>query len=386
MTVITKLLSILLSVLSLLSGIFGIRLPVPSPDGAAKTLLSMTLEEKVGQMFMVTPEALMEVSETASLNDYSSAGCTYYEDAMGDALDRYHTGGVIMFYKNISTPASISRYIADLQSNSKLPLFIAVDEEGGIVARIGNNDNFDVITYDSMQSVGATGDFDQAYRVGVNIGTYLKKYGFNLDLAPVADINSTGYSVIGSRSFGRDPYLVGSMVKNAVEGFHSTGIMTCVKHFPGHGDTEDDTHDGYVAVNKSWEEMLTWDIEPFRYAIAAGTDFIMAAHITCRQVASDGLPASLSYEMLTNKLRKELGYDGLIITDALNMGAIVNEYTSAEAAVQAIGAGADIVLMPYDYERAYSGVLNAVKSGEISEARIDESVLRILSAKNKYAQ
>ena len=173
------------------------------------------------------------------------------------------------------------------------------------------------------------------------------------------------------------------MVGAAVDGLHSAGIMTCVKHFPGHGDTTGDSHNGYVSLGKSWAEILDCELIPFE-SVLDRTDMLMAAHITLPQVTDDGLPASLSYELFTQRLRGELGYDGVIITDSLAMGAITKNYSPAESAELAVKAGADIILMPYDYAASFDGVLNAVRAGEISEARIDESVLRILQLKAEY--
>ncbi|MGB5822583.1 MAG: glycoside hydrolase family 3 N-terminal domain-containing protein [Proteocatella sp.] len=190
--------------------------------------------------------------------------------------------------------------------------------------------------------------------------------------------------VIGNRAFGNDPELVADMVSAGVEGLHSSGIMSCIKHFPGHGDTKDDTHNGFVSVEKTWEELKACELIPFKAGIDAKTDMIMISHITAENITSDKLPSSLSYEMIEGKLRKEMNYDGIIISDSMSMGAIANQYSSGEAAVLAITAGTDIVLMPQNYTQAFESIYEAVNSGEISESRIDESVLRILSLKEKY--
>ena len=173
------------------------------------------------------------------------------------------------------------------------------------------------------------------------------------------------------------------MVPAALDGLHAAGIMGCVKHFPGHGDTSADTHDGYVSVQKDWEQMKQCELVPFIAALDK-TDMVMAAHITAPNVTSDGLPASLSRQMIQQRLRQELGYEGVVITDALEMGAVAAGYSSAEAAVLAIQAGVDILLMPANPLEAFDGVRAAVASGEISQARLDESVLRILSLKEQY--
>lgn len=339
---------------------------------AEEILQTMSLEEKVGQLFIVRPQAL-------------GGSNTKLDSAKQTGLERYHVGGVCMFANNISTPQQITEYISSLQGASDIPLFIAVDEEGGRVARIANDADFKVKKYESMQAIGATGDTSKAYEAGQTIGGYLKKYGFNLDFAPVADVNTNPHNiVIGDRAFGSDPQLVSDMIKSAIRGFHSKGIMTCVKHFPGHGDTYGDTHQSSVYVNKTWEQLKECELIPFIGGIDAGTDMIMIAHINTPNITTDGLPASLSEQLIEGKLRGELGFGGVIITDSLEMNAITSLYSSDRSAVMAIKAGADIVLMPENLDKAYNGVMSAVKSGEISQQRLDESVLRILKLKQKY--
>lgn len=236
-----------------------------------------------------------------------------------------------------------------------------------------------------MQKIGKSGKASKAKDVGYTIGKYLKKYEFNLDFAPVADINTNKKNiVIGKRAFGSTPSLVSKMVDAEIKGFHKAKIMACVKHFPGHGDTKGDTHTGYVSIKKNWNALKKCEIVPFKKAFSSATDMVMVAHITANKVSKDKLPASLSYNMITKKLRKELKYNGVVITDSMEMGAVADNYTSAESAVMAIKAGADIVLMPYDFKAAYNAVLKAVKSGKISEKRLNESVLRILKLKKKY--
>ncbi|MBR0257299.1 MAG: DUF3459 domain-containing protein, partial [Synergistaceae bacterium] len=218
-----------------------------------------------------------------------------------------------------------------------------------------------------------------------NIASYLKDYGFNLDFAPVADVNTNPENiVIGDRAFSDNPATVSKLVGEFLDGLHTHNIAGCIKHFPGHGDTKGDTHKGYVSVFKTWDELLRAEIIPFRDNLKK-TDTVMTAHITMKNITHDDLPASLSYEIVTGKLRNELGYDGVIITDAFNMGAVADNYRSSEAAILAIEAGNDIVLMPHDYREAFAGVLEAVESGRISEARINESVERIARLKKKMS-
>lgn len=233
-----------------------------------------------------------------------------------------------------------------------------------------------------MAEVGKTDNPAKAEEVGRKIGFYLKKIGFNYDFAPVADVNTNPDNiVIGDRSYGNDPVTVGKMVSAQLDGLHKSGIIGTLKHFPGHGDTKDDTHSGYVSVNKSWDELKECELVPF-ISVLDKADTIMVSHITVTSI--DKLPSSLSYEIITRKLRNELGYNGVIITDSMAMGAVADSYTSDIAAVMAVKAGADIILMPESLEKSFNAVLNAVNSGEISMERLDESVLRILKMKAKY--
>ncbi len=190
--------------------------------------------------------------------------------------------------------------------------------------------------------------------------------------------------MIGKRAFGSSPGLVSKMVDAGIKGFHKAGVMTCVKHFPGHGDTKGDTHTGYVSVNRTWAQLNKRELLPFKKAITSPTDLVMVAHITADNVTGDELPASLSRQMITKRLRGTLKYKGVVITDAMEMGAIVKNYSSGESAVMAIQAGADIILMPQNFTEAYRAVCEAVRDGKISEKRLDESVLRILRLKEKY--
>lgn len=349
-------------------------------ERTAKAILGeMSLREKVGQLFIIRPEALAMQGnvETAPATDRA-------DNTVIRRLEKYPVGGVALFSRNITGAEQLPKFISDLQKNSKYPLFIAVDEEGGRIARVANSGYFDVASYKSMADIGETGDASKAENVGRQIGSYLKKLGLNLDFAPVADTNTNPQNiVIGDRSYGSDPALVAEMVSAQLDGMHDSGIMGTLKHFPGHGDTKDDTHSGYVSIEKTWEELKKCELVPFTVALPKA-DMVMVSHITAVNVTNDNLPASMSETMITEKLRNELGYDGVVITDAMAMGAIADNYTSAQAAVTAVKAGVDIVLMPQNLDEAFDGVINAVTDGEISMARLDESVMRILRLKAKY--
>lgn len=346
---------------------------------AKDVLGKMSLREKVGQLFIVRPEALAE-----QCNAEIAAAVDRVDDAVISRLEEYPVGGVALFSRNITGAEQLPKFIAELQNSSKYPLFIAVDEEGGRVARIANSDFFNVASYKSMEDIGKSGDASKAEEVGRQIGLYLKELGFNLDFAPVADTNTNPQNiVIGDRSYGSDPSQVARMVSAQLDGMHDSGIMGTLKHFPGHGDTKDDTHSGYVSIEKTWDELKECELIPFTAALPKA-DMVMVSHITAVNVTSDDLPTSMSEIMITEKLRNELGYDGVVITDAMAMGAVADNYTSAQAAATSVKAGVDIVLMPQDLDEAFDGVMSAVNSGEISVARLDESVLRILKLKAKY--
>lgn len=349
--------------------------PAPEPDWLGDLVRShistMPLEDKVAGLFIVTPEAITGVTTAIQAGEGTQA-----------ALNEYALGGLIYFDKNIVDKEQLKLMLSSTVSMSRYPIFLAVDEEGGSVSRVARS-GIDVIQVGDMASIGESGDTAQAYEAGVNIGEYLNELGFNLDFAPVADVAGSGNGVMGDRVFGSDARLVGDMVSNVVEGMEGTGISSCLKHFPGIGDTDSDTHDGRVETTKTLDEMRASDFIPFQAGIEAGADFVMVSHVTVSAVDGDALPSSLSKTMMTDVLRNELGFQGVIITDALNMSAITEYYTTEEAAVKAIVAGADMLLMPDDFYAAYDAVLAAVQDGTIPEERIDESLERIYRVKYK---
>lgn len=345
-----------------------------SDDEITNIISDMSLEEKVAQLFYITPESLTGVDVATAAGDTTK-----------ESLEKYPVGGIIYFSQNIRNEEQITEMISNTQSYSKIPLFIGVDEEGGsLVARIGNNPDFPVTTFPDMAEVGATGDPSKAYEVGSVIGDYLKKYGFNMDFAPDADVlTNPDNTAIGSRSFGSDASLVAQMVSEEIKGFHQQEIASVIKHFPGHGGTSTDTHKDAAVVDRSLEELRKTEFFPFTAGIKADVDGIMVGHLQVPQVISDDTPSSLSSVMITDILRTELGYDGMVITDSLSMEAITKYYTSEEAALMCIQAGADMILMPEHFTDAYQGILDAVQEGVITENRIDESLCRILKSK-KY--
>ena len=346
-------------------------------------LAGMTLREKVGQMFIIRPDQLVTSIPPASTHTSKGSKVKSMSSEMLEVLKDYPAGGFIIFDKNIESRSQIMKFTAQMREVSKYLPFVAIDEEGGKVTRLaGSTDKgIYVKTYRSMGSIGKTGDPANALEAGQTIGKYLKEYGFNLDFAPVADINTNPRNVIiGDRAFGSDPDLVAKMVCAFIDGLHESSVLSSVKHFPGHGDTTADTHYGMVAVKKTWEQLKEAELIPFEASFGT-TDFVMIAHINLPNATSDGRPASLSKELITDKLRGELGYKGLVTTDSLAMEAITDQYSQEESAVLAVEAGVDVLLMPFDYTTSFDAIVSAVESGRIPESRIDESVLRILRAK-----
>lgn len=344
--------------------------PTPTLEQQAQNLLeSMSLREKVLQMFLVTPEQLTGVSGSVT-----RAG-----ETTRAALEEYPVGGVVYFAKNLRTPDQVKQMLSDIQDMAPLGLFLAVDEEGGSVARMGNNSAMGMTRFPDMGEIKSA---SMAYYVGTTIGGELGEYGFNLDFAPVADVDSNPDNpVIGSRAFSSDPQTAAELVAACTDGFLDSGILCTLKHFPGHGDTDTDSHSGAAVSDKSLEDLETCELLPFQAGIDAGAQLVMVSHISLPAVTGDMTPSSLSYEITTVLLRDELGFDGLTITDSMSMQAITDSYTADEAAVKAIQAGIDIILMPEDLDAAVQGVLSAVADGTITEQRIDESVLRILQVK-----
>lgn len=340
-----------------------------------RVLDSMTLEEKVNQLFMITPEALTGVGTVIQAGDGTR-----------EALAEHPVGGLIYFAQNLKDPDQTRTMLENTQeyasARSGFPIFLSVDEEGGQVARVGSNPSFGVPEIGNMSEVGAGGDTQEAYETGSTIGAYLKDLGFNMDAAPDADVlTNPANEVVKYRSFGSDPELVSRMAAAELKGLNDQGIIGMYKHFPGHGGTTADSHEGYVYVEENLEELKSGALVPFQDGADNGLRVIMVSHIACPEVTGDNTPATLSRQLVTDLLREDMGFDGLVITDALNMGAITEQYSSAEAAVAALNAGVDMLLMPADFQAAYDGVMAALENGELTEERIDESVRRILEIK-----
>jgi beta-N-acetylhexosaminidase len=335
--------------------------PEQAPPSKAEVFLgAMTPEEKIGQLFMVA---------------FRGEGMTAFNSAMADVIDSYKPGGVILFSENVQSKEQVSKLIEELQRHSKTPLFIAVDEEGGRVSRLGG------LFGEHIPAAGKTASVDEALERGKKLGQRLKELGFNMNFAPVADINTNPQNtVIGDRAFSGCPETAAAYVSACVKGMKSEGIIPVVKHFPGHGDTYEDSHHGTAVFRHDLMRLTDAEILPF----IAGTDAgaaVMTGHITAPFITGDDLPATLSKEIIDGILRGKLDFNGIVITDAMDMRAITKYYPPEAAAISALEAGADIILMPADLNAAYDAVLDALNSGRLSEERINASVLRVLEKK-----
>ena len=371
-----KKLLVLISALSLLASCFGGGKVIESQ------LASMTLEEKVGQMFVVRPEALDTVCWTQ--DKIQSRNIVAVTDSMRLKALKYPMGGIIILDHNIVDPQQLQKFTKELHALPGKPL-IYIDEEGGRVLRVASNPAFNLMKEPSLQSMAAMGKTSTVYEAGMYIGSYLAKYGIDVNLAPVADVNTNPYNVvIGDRAFSTDPNVAAPMVKNFIKGLQRTGVIGCIKHFPGHGDTLSDTNYGYAMSRKSWEEIRNCEMIPFRAGIKAGAKIVLVAHISLPNVLKTNIPASMSATILQDKLRGEMGYNGIIMTDSMGMGAIVKQYAVQDACIMAIKAGADMLLCVPDYPTVFNAIVSAVRSGEIPESRIDESVRRILTLKSAH--
>lgn len=345
--------------------------PTRSPEEvkALALLETMTLEEKVFQLFIVTPRTL------TGYYGVDVAGA-----ATQQALQKYPVGGIVYFSENIYSADQIENMVAGSQEYAAYPLFICVDEEGGRVSRLSGVGVTD--TLDPMAVYGAQGDTARVREIGQHLGTQLAAAGFNVDFAPVADVvTNPNNTEIGDRSFSSDPQVAAEMVAAMVEGLRSGGAISCLKHFPGHGSTQTDSHEGLSVTERTLEQLRQTELLPFRAGIDAGAQMVMISHMSAPAITGDNTPCDLSPVIVTDLLRGELGFTGVIVTDSHEMGAITEYYGCGEAAVMAIAAGCDIVLMPYDLKEASNAVLAAIESGVLSEERINESVLRILTLK-----
>jgi beta-N-acetylhexosaminidase len=352
-----------------------------------KLLRHMTVEEKVGQLFVV--EVYGQDANTVSPQSAAANQALYGVDTPAQVIGKYKPGGIIYFdtgrgADNVRNPRQIAGLsnglqIAATSQRKAIPLLISTDQEGGsLVFRLAAP----ATAMPGNMALGAGRSRADARRSAEVIGTELAAVGINQNYAPVADVNvNPANPVIGIRSVGEDPALAAQLVAAQVEGYHAAGVAAVAKHFPGHGDTATDSHFGLPEVTHTREQLQAIDLPPFRAAIARGVDTIMTAHVVLRSIDPSGAPATMSRPILTGLLRDELGYDGLIVTDALDMRGATQTYPPNVAPVEAFKAGADMLVLAPQMDVAYAAVLDAVRSDEISRRRLDESVYRILRLK-----
>ena len=362
-----------LAVIAALAGVFPLQ--ARGEDGGIRALLSrMTLHEKVCQLFFVQPEQFSRLDRV-----------TGGSGKLRRAFARFPVGGVILFPSNMAS-RSLASLNADMQSyaleNGGIGLFVGTDEEGGTVSRVAARFKLPDKQPSAME-LGEKKDPEAAYQSAAVIGEYLKRYGFNVDFAPVADVRAdVKRAEITTRSFGSDPLLVAGYVARFVQGLQDQGVMAVLKHFPGHGAVSGDTHKGPGVSQRTLEQWRNAEFLPFQQGLGAGAGMVLLSHQSAPQVDSQHL-ASLSPAII-GLLRQELGFQGVIITDALRMDAVRQVGSSGEVCVQALEAGCDMLLLPYNFTNAYNGVMAALQSGRLTEERINESVLRILTLKHQW--
>lgn len=328
---------------------------------------NMSLKEKLGQLIMVGFEGKRLTPE------------------LEEMIRKYNVGGIIYFARNIESPKQVSRLSGEIQrvslETNKIPALISADEEGGVVTRVNGMTHMP-----GLMAIGATGKYKEAYKAAKGAGQQLKYLGINMNLAPVLDVNNNPENpVIGVRSFGSDPLEVSRFAKKYINGLQETGVVACGKHFPGHGDTSVDSHHDLPVIKYGLERLEEVELKPFKEAINAGIDSIMTAHIAFPELTSEaGLPATLSKEILTGILRKKLGFEGMIITDCMEMNGIVGTFGTVPAGVMTIQAGSDQVLVSHNRSKqleVLEELEKAVHDGRLSEERIDKSVKRVLQLK-----
>lgn len=335
--------------------------------GNAEALLAkLSTEQKVGQLFLILPDALTE--------EPAATGTTTLSAKELKALETYPVGGFVLTGSNIQDKDQLNKLLERLKKTSSVTPLFALQEEGGMGATIAGKEAFGLAKTETPAALGSTGDGAKVKDAAATIGKALADLGFQMNLAPTCDVGS-------ALSFHEAPEQAAMCTSAAVEGFHEGGVACVLKHYPGQGGTN--ASEG-ASLTETWETMRTTSLYPFQAGMAAGADAIMVSHVTTPNASSDGLPASLSQEMITSKLRGELRFSRLIMTAPLSDPAIAQHYDSGDAALRAFQAGADILLQPEDLSAAYTAVLSAVKDGTISQQRLDESVLRVLQLKERY--
>lgn len=331
-----------------------------------KQINDMSLKEKIGQMIFVSYRTLD------------------YNDDLDNILKTVKPGGFILFGENISTYEQVSEYVKKIKATADIPMMISIDQEGGRVQRIKNLPDANALEIPSMYTLGKTKDKELSKNVGKVLASELVPFGINTDFAPSLDIfSNSNNTVIGQRAFGSDANTVIDMAIPFSRGMEEEGIIPVYKHFPGHGDTDADSHVELPVVNKTKEELYQNELLPFKAAIEDGAQMIMIAHIALPKVTGNYIPATLSKEIVSGILREELGFNGVVITDAVEMKALADNYSQEDICKMTIEAGVDMILMPKDPIEAANTIEKFVNEGTISEERINESVKRILLVKYK---
>lgn len=339
-----------------------------SNDELTKEIALLSLEEKIGQMIFAGISG-------KTLNDNDQ-----------QLIQHYKIGGIIFFNKNLQSPQQITTLlnkVKEVNETNQFPLFLGIDQEGGRVARLPSS----VKNLPTSAEIGEKENDRYAYEIGQLLGRELNTFGFNLNFAPVLDVNSNPSNpVIGDRSFSSNAKLVSRLGIQTMQGMQAQNIISVIKHFPGHGDTGVDSHLELPIVNKTIEQLQELELIPFQHAINNGADVVMIAHILLPKIDSSA-PSTMSELIVTNLLREQLAFDGVVITDDMTMEAITENYDIGLAAVQSIKAGSDIILIAHQFENAHHAIntiKKAVENGDISEQRINESVRRIIKLKEKY--
>ncbi|TVR89656.1 MAG: glycoside hydrolase family 3 protein [Spirochaetaceae bacterium] len=333
-------------------------------------LAEMDLRMKVGQLLMIGMPF-----------DPSARPLHHVDARLRRIVDTVQPGGFLLFGHNLASPQQAAAFIEELQDLSSQPLVIGIDHEGGTVSRFSEGGRLGATVVPPAADIGATGDPNYAYLIGGLLGRELREVGISMNMAPVADVyTNPANSVIGSRAFGSDPELVALMTAEMVRGLQKEQVSAVLKHFPGHGDTLEDTHYERAVIAHDRARLEAVEFLPFRAGIEAGADAVMIAHIGVPELTGNATPATFSYILVTEILRGELGFDGVVITDSLTMGALRGN-SEAEMVISAIEAGVDVALLPSAPIHAAEAVVQAVQSGRLSEERIDDSVRRVLRLK-----
>lgn len=338
-------------------------------DMVASQIAGMSIEQKVAALFFVTPEQLLGIETPV----------TEVGSSVSEKLNQYPVGGIVLKEGNITSAEGLSEMVSNLQVFTQNSLFIGISDEGGEDSPFitsGISENVIASQKEIAESLGNTG----AYSAGISLGSELKQFGFNVDFAPLADVSLKDGSIAEQKGFGKDAATNAELARNVVKGLTDQSIFAGVKYFPGYGDATQEGNGGQIISQRTRDD-LKEEYAPYQEAIDAGAKFLMISHVSLPKIRGDKRPASLSPEIITDIVRDEWGYDGIVITDYMDKSCIYQKYTYAEAAVGAIEAGADMILSTKNFAKSYNGILDAVKKGQLTEERIDQSLTRIYKVK-----